>query len=96
MQRQNLKFIRGVDFELIDNLPNNGKKQLLVFDDSCEETSNSKQFVIIAIAGRHKGLNTIYIKPYLFHQSKLEREVELQNTHIVFSSHQEMFYKSIH
>ena len=83
MQRKNLKFIQGVDFEMIENLPNNGTKYLLIFDDSCEEISNSKQFVKVATAGRHRGLNTIYIKHNLFHQSKLGRDVELQNTHIV-------------
>ena len=80
---KNLKFIQGVDFELIENLPNNGTKYLLIFDDSCEEISNSKQFVKFASAGRHRGLNIIYIKHNLFHQSKLGREVELQNTQIV-------------
>ena len=34
-------------------------------------------------AGRHRGFSTIYIKHNLFHQSKLGRDVELQNTHIV-------------
>ena len=43
MQRKNIKFSQGVDFELIENLPNNGTNYLLKFDDSCEETSNSKQ-----------------------------------------------------
>ena len=66
MQRKNLKFIQGVDFELIENLPNNGTKYLLNLDDSCEEISNSKQFVKIATAGRHGGLNTIYIKHNFF------------------------------
>ena len=56
---------------------------MLIFDDSCEEVSNSKQFVKIATAGRHRVLNTIFIKHNLFHQSKLRRDVELQNTHIV-------------
>ena len=32
---------------------------------------------------RHRGLSTIYIKHNLFHQSKLGRDGELQNTHIV-------------
>ena len=32
---------------------------------------------------RHQGLGTIYIKHNLFHQSKLGRDVELQNAHIV-------------
>ena len=83
MQRKNLKFIQGVEFDLIENLPNNRIKYLLIFDDSCEEISNSKQFVKIDTAGRHRGLNTIYIKHNLFHQSKIGRDLELQNTHIV-------------
>ena len=81
--KKNLKFIQGVDFELIEYLPNRGTKHLLIFDDSCEEISTSKQFVKFATAGRHRGLNTIYIRQNLFHQSKLGRGVELQNTHIV-------------
>ena len=80
---EDLKFVRGVNFEIIDSLENNGTKYLLIFDHSCEEICNSKAFVDIATAGRHPGLSTIYIKHNLFHQSKLGRDVELQNTHIV-------------
>ena len=78
-----LEFVQGVNFEYIDSLKNNGTKYLLIFDDSCEETCNSNAFVDIATAGTHRGLSTIYIKHNLFHQSKLVRDVELQNTHIV-------------
>ena len=52
---------------------------MLIFDDSYEQICNSKAFVDIATAGRHRGLSTIYIKHNLFHQSKLGRDVELQN-----------------
>ena len=85
MQKEtgNLEFVQGVNFEFIDSLKNNGIKYLLIFDYSCEEICNSKAFVDIATAGRHRGLSTIYIKHNLFHQSKLGRDVELQNTHIV-------------
>ena len=83
LNRENLEFVRGVNFELIDSLKNNGTKYLLNFHDSCEEFCNSKAFVDIASAGRHRGLSTIYIKHYFFHQSKLGRDVELKNTHIV-------------
>ena len=68
---------------MIQNLPKNGTKYILIFDDSCEEISSSKEFMKIATAGRHKGLSTVYIKHNLFHQSRLGREIELQNTHIV-------------
>ena len=48
-----------------------------------KKISNSKQFVKVATAARHRGLNTIYFKHTLFHQSKLGRDVELENTLIV-------------
>ena len=80
---ENLELVRGVNFEIIDSLKNNGTKYLLIFDHSCEEICNSKAFVHIATAERHRCLSTIYIKHNLFHQSKQGRDVELQNTHIV-------------
>ena len=39
-----IEFVQGADFELIQNLPNNGTKYLLIFDESCEEISSSKNF----------------------------------------------------
>ena len=80
---ENIEFVRGVNFEFIDSLKKNDGKYLIIFDDSREEICNSKAFVDIATAGSHQGLSTIYIKHNLFHQSKLGRDVELQNTHIV-------------
>ena len=80
---ENFEFVRGVNYEFFVSLKNNGTKYLVIFDDSCEEIFNSKAYVDIATAGRHRGLSTIYIKHNLFHQSKLGRDVELQNTHIV-------------
>ena len=80
---KNLEFVQGVNVEYIDSLENNGTKYLLIFDDSCEEICKSKPFVDIATVGRHRGLSTIYIKHNVFHLSKLGRDVELQNTHIV-------------
>ena len=80
---ENLEFVRGVNFEFIDSLKNNGTKYVLIFGDSCEEICISKAFVDNATAGRHRRPSTTYIKHNFFHQSKLGRDVELQNTHIV-------------
>ena len=92
---ESLEFARGVNFEFIDSLKNKGTKYLLIFDDSCEELCNSKAFVDIATAGRHRGLSTIYIKHNLFHQSKLGRDVELQNIYIVlFESPRDVMQKT--
>ena len=82
-ENENVEFVQGVHFDFIDSLKNNGTKYLLIFDDSCAELCNSKVIVDTATAGRYRDLSTIYIKHILFHQSKLGRDVELQNTHIV-------------
>ena len=79
----NLEFVQGVHFEFINSLKNNGTKYLLIFDDSCEEIFNPKEFLDIATAGRHRGFSSVYIKHNVFHQSKLGRDVQLPNTHIV-------------
>ena len=71
---ENLEFVQGVNFEFIDSLKNNGTKHLLIFDDSCVEICNSKAFVDIATAGRHRGLSNIYIKHSPFQQSKQTRK----------------------
>ena len=85
MQKEidNLEFVQGVHFEVINSLKKNGTNYLLHFEDSCAKICNSKEFVDIAIPGRHRGFGTIYIKQNLFHQSKLGSDVELQSTHIV-------------
>ena len=51
----NIEFVQGVDFDMINNLPQDKTNYLLVFDDSCEEILRSKEFVKIATAGRHRG-----------------------------------------
>ena len=78
-----LEFVRGLNIEFFDSLKNNGTKYFLFFNDSCEYICKSKAFVEIATAGRSRGLSTIYIKHNVYHHSKLEKDVELQNTHIV-------------
>ena len=92
---ENLEFVKGVNFEFIGSLKNNGTKKLLIFHYSCEEICNSKAFADIATAGSNRGLSKSYTKHNLFHQSKLGRDVELQNTHIVlFKSHRDIMHVS--
>ena len=80
---KNLESVRVVNFEFVDSLKNIGAKYLLIFNDSCDDICNSKTLVDFDSAGTHRGLSTMYINLKFFHQSKLGREVELQNTHIV-------------
>ena len=79
------EFVQSVHFQFMNSLKSNGTKNLLICDNSCEDICKSKAFVDTATAGRHHGLSTIYIKHDLFNQSKLGRDVGLQNRHIVLS-----------
>ena len=79
----NLEFVQGVNFDFLDLLKRNGTKYSLIFDNSCEEICNSKEFVDIASARKHHELSTVYIWQNVFHQSQFGRDVELQKTHIV-------------
>ena len=56
---------------------------LLIYDDSCEEIFNDKEFVKIATSGRHRKLHVIYGKHKLSHQSKWSRTIDLNTTHII-------------
>ena len=56
---ETIEFLQGVNFDFIDSLENNGTKYPLIFDDSCQEVCNSREFEKIAVARRHRGLSTI-------------------------------------
>lgn len=75
----NIEFISCINFEMIENLEN----CLLVFDDSCEEIYENKQFLKIATSGRHKKVHVIFVKHNLFHQSKNSRTIDLNTTHVI-------------
>ena len=75
----NIEFLSNLDFELIKQLEN----CLLIFDDSCEEIYNSKEFVDLATSGRHKKRHVIYVKHNLYQQSKFSRTIDLNTTHII-------------
>ena len=75
----NIQFKKFISFEVVSEL----EDCLLVFDHSCEEIFNDKEFSKLATAGRHKNLSVIYVKHNLFQQSKWSRTIDLSTTHII-------------
>ena len=88
MQREvrNTEFIGSLDFEFSENLPNDGLNYLLIFDDSCDEISRSKQFEKIAIAWRHRKHNCIYVKQFVSWKCKWERHWVEKTNMVPFKS----------
>ena len=56
---------------------------MIVFDDTCGETSNEKDFVILATAVRHKNVHVIFVEHNLFQQTKQSRTIDLNTTHLI-------------
>ena len=75
----NVEFMKFDGFESVRKLEN----VLLVFDDSCEDIYNDKEFVRLATAGRHRGIDVIYVKHNLFQQSRWSRTIDLNTSHII-------------
>ena len=75
---ENLEFVREVNFEFIDSLKNNGTKYFKKFTIQ-RPLLTLPRLGDIGVWAQ----STLNTKHNLFHQSKLGRDVELQNTHIV-------------
>ena len=78
-EKLDIEFVSCLNFQMIKQLEN----CLLVFDDSCEEIYQEKEFVKLAVAGRHRNVHCIFVKHNLFHQSKWSRTIDLNTTHII-------------
>ena len=55
----------------------------MIFDDSCEDISNDKEFVRLATAGSYRGIDVIYVKNNLFQQSRWSRTIDLNTSHMI-------------
>ena len=75
----NIQFKKFTSFEIVTKL----EDCLLVFDNSCKEIFNDKEFSKLATAGRQKIISVIYVKHNLFQQGKWSRTIELNTTHII-------------
>ena len=56
---------------------------MAIFDDSCEETLQSTTFANLATAGRHKGVNVIFIKHKFYQQGNYSVTVDKNTTHLI-------------
>ena len=74
-----IEFIKLSSFEIVNNL----RHCMIVFDDTCEEIFNEKDFVKLATAGRHKSRYVFYVKLNLFQQSKQSRTIDFNTTHLI-------------
>ena len=64
-----VKFMKFNGFESLRNLEN----VHVVFGDSCEDIYNDKEFVRLATAGRHRGIDVIHVEHNFFNKVDFEK-----------------------
>ena len=77
-QHLHLVFKKFTKLEFLQNTEN----CLLIFDDSCEEIFDDKEFVKLNTAGQHKNINAIFVKHNLYQPNKSKQTIDLITTHI--------------
>ena len=92
---ENLEFVRGVNFEFIDSLKNNGTKNPLIFDDSCQESCNSKKMLILLLLANVVGWVLFTISTTSFIKAKLGETMSFRTLTLFFSSLTVMWCKSV-
>ena len=55
----------------------------VVLDDLYDEDANSKEFLDLVIAGRHRNIHLIVLRRNLFQQSEYSKTIDLNVTQIV-------------
>ena len=85
MQKEidNLEFVQGVHFEFINSLKETVPSISTILMTHVQNFSTLRSLWTLLRLADIALACTIYFKHNLFHQSKLGRDVELQNTHIV-------------
>ena len=95
IKSDNREFVQSVNFVPSGPFKNKCTKHLSTFDDYCEKICNWRAIFDNAFAGGHRRLSICHIKHNLFHQSKLGRDVQLQNTHsVLLKSHRDVRHVS--
>ena len=74
---------QGVDWSFLDKITASNKPNLFIFDDVYQNVSDTKEFLDLAISGRHQNLHLVVLKHNLYQQSKLSKTIDLNVTQIL-------------
>ena len=81
--QQKLHLSQGVDWSFLDNVTVSNKPNLSKFDDVYQNVSNTKEFLDLAILGRHRNLQLMVLNHNLYQQSKHSKTIDLNVTQML-------------
>lgn len=78
-----LELVQGLDWSKIEHCEALKKRTLIVIDDLYDEAAQSKDFLDLVIAGRHRNVHLMVLRHNLFHQTKHSKTIDLNLTQII-------------
>ena len=81
--QQKFYLCQGVDWSFLDKVTASNKPTLLIFDDVYQNVSDTKEFLDLAMSGRHQNLRLLVLKHNLYQQSRHSKTIDLNVTQML-------------
>ena len=85
-KRVDIEFIQGIEWNFLQKAEAQKKRILLVLDDLFDEAAQSKDFLALVIAGRHRNVHLMALRHNIFQRTKNSKTIDLNVTQIVLSN----------
>ena len=76
-------FIQGLEWNFLQRAEAQKKRILLVLDDLFDEAAQSKDFLALVVAGRHRNVHLMVLRHNLFQRTRNSKTIDLNVTQIV-------------
>ena len=83
LEQQKFHLCQAVERSFLDKVTASNKPTLLIFDDVYQNVSDTKEFLDLAISGRHQNLHLLVLKQNLYQQSKHSETIDLDVTQML-------------
>ena len=77
-----IEFIQGLEWNFLQKAEAQKKRTLLVLDDLFDEAAQSKDFLALVVAGRHRNVHLMVLRHNLFQRTKNSTTIDLNGTQI--------------
>ena len=78
-----IEFIQGLEWNFLQKAEAQKKRILLVLDDLLDEAAQSKDFLALVVAGRHRNVHLMVLRHNLFQRTKNSKTIDLNVTQII-------------
>ena len=72
-----IELVHGLEFNTLQKAEAQKKRILLVLDDFFDEAAQSKEFLALVVAGRHRNVHLMVLRHNLFQQTRNSKTIDL-------------------